>query len=85
MIRHINFSQMRNKNLPTCLQGKFRRDSLGEFSSTSHGMFEAERVNINQLIFKRSSRIIVLVNTILLNTTTNCFSPANIYLKINCV
>ena len=39
----------------------------------------------NQLIFRRSSRIIVLLNTVLLNTTTNYFSPANIYLKINCV
>ena len=37
----------------------------------------------NQLIFRGSSGIIVLLDTVLLNTTTNYFSLANIYLKIN--
>ena len=34
---------MKNKILPTCLQGNYG-DSLGEFSNTSYGAFEAERV-----------------------------------------
>ena len=38
-------SKMRNKILPSCLQGNYC-DSLGEFSNTSHmhGMFGAERM-----------------------------------------
>ena len=43
MIIHSNLSKMKNKFLPTCLQGNYR-DSLGEFSNTSYGMLEAERV-----------------------------------------
>ena len=34
---------MKNKILPTCLRGNYR-DSLGEFSNTSCGVFGAERV-----------------------------------------
>ena len=34
---------MKNKILQTCLQGNYR-DSLGEFSNTSYGVFGAERV-----------------------------------------
>ena len=36
------------------------------------------RICYNQLVFRRSSRI-----NVVLNTTTNYFSPANIYLKRN--
>ena len=45
MIIHSNLSKMKNKILPTCLQGNYR-DSLGEFNNTrmSYGMFRAERV-----------------------------------------
>ena len=39
----------------------------------------------NQLIFRRLGRIIVLFSTVLLNTTTNYFSRANIYLKIKLI
>ena len=45
MIIHSNSSKMKNKILPTCLQGDYR-DSLGEFNNTSRGMFVAERVKI---------------------------------------
>ena len=38
MILHRNLSKIKNKYLPTCLQGKYR-DSLGEFSNTSYGVF----------------------------------------------
>ena len=44
MIIHSNLSKTKNKILPTCLQGNYR-DSLGEFSNTSYGVFGAERVN----------------------------------------
>ena len=46
MITHSNLSKMKDKTLPTCLQGNYR-DSLGEFSNTSpwHGVFGVERVN----------------------------------------
>ena len=47
MIIHSNLSEMKNKILPTCSQGNYR-DSLGEFSNTSHGVFEAERINIQK-------------------------------------
>ena len=43
MIKHSDISKMKNKILPTCLQGNFR-DSLREFSNTPNGMFGAERV-----------------------------------------
>ena len=43
MIINSNLSKMRNKILPTCLQGNYR-DSLREFSNTSYGVFESERV-----------------------------------------
>ena len=44
MIIHRCFSKMKNKILLTCLQGNYR-DSLGEFSNKSYGVFGAERVN----------------------------------------
>ena len=44
MIIHSNFSMMKSKIVPTCLQGNYR-DSLGEFSNTSYGIYWAERVN----------------------------------------
>ena len=44
MIIHCNLSQMKNKILPTCLQGNYR-DTLGEFRNTSYGVLGAERVN----------------------------------------
>ena len=34
MIIHSNFSQMKNKILPTCLQGNYR-ENLGEISNES--------------------------------------------------
>ena len=43
MIMHGSLSKMKNKILPICLQGNYR-DSLGEFSKTSCGVFGAERV-----------------------------------------
>ena len=39
-INVINYSKTKNKTLPTCLQGNYR-DSLGEFSNTSYGVFGA--------------------------------------------
>ena len=39
MIFHSNLSKIKDKILPTCLQGNYR-DSLGEFSNTSYGVFE---------------------------------------------
>ena len=42
MIIHTYLSEMKNKTLPACLQGNYR-DSLGEFSNMSHGLFGAER------------------------------------------
>ena len=36
MIIHRNLTKMKNKILPTCLQGNYG-DSLGEFSNTSYG------------------------------------------------
>ena len=39
MIIHCNFSKMKNKILPICLQGNY-----GEFSNTSHGVVGAERI-----------------------------------------
>ena len=41
MIMHRKLSKMKNKILPTCLQGNCT-DSLGEFSNTSYGVFGAE-------------------------------------------
>ena len=38
MIIHSNFSKMKNKILPNCLQGIYK-DSLGEFSNTSYRVF----------------------------------------------
>ena len=47
MIKCNNLSKLgKNKNLLTYLQLNYR-DSLGEFSNTSYGIFGAERVNIN--------------------------------------
>ena len=45
-----NLSKMKNKTLPTCLQGNYR-DSLGEFSTTPYGVFGAERVKSRNGIF----------------------------------
>ena len=43
MIVHSNLSKMKNKILPTCLQGNYR-DSLGEFNNTSaYGVFEVDK------------------------------------------
>ena len=49
MIIHSNLSKMKNKFLPTCLQGN-NRDSLGEFSNTSHGELGAGRVTVSHKI-----------------------------------
>ena len=38
------YLKIENKILPSCLQGNYR-DSLGEFSNTSYGVFGAESVN----------------------------------------
>ena len=43
MIRHNNLSKMRNKALPTSLQGNYG-DSLGEFNNASYGVIGAMRV-----------------------------------------
>ena len=43
LLVHINLTSMKNKILPTWLQGNYI-DSLGEFSITSYGMFGAERI-----------------------------------------
>ena len=43
MIIHSNLSEMKNKILPTCLQGNYR-DGLGEFSNMSFSAFGAEGV-----------------------------------------
>ena len=37
MIKHNSLSKMKNKTLPTCLQGN-HRDSLGEFGNASYGV-----------------------------------------------
>ena len=43
MILHSNLSKMRNKILPTCLEGNIGLDSLGEFSNNVPcGVFGAE-------------------------------------------
>ena len=44
MIIQRNFPKKKYKILPTCLQRNYR-DSLGELSNTSNGVFGAERVN----------------------------------------
>ena len=49
MIIHNNLSKMKNKILPTCLQGNYR-DSLGEFSNVSYGVVGAEKVKGSNLI-----------------------------------
>ena len=45
--RSLSQCKMRNKILPTYLQGNYR-DNLGEFSNTSDGVFWAERVNYGE-------------------------------------
>ena len=42
VIIHRKLPKMKDKILPTCLQGNYR-DSLGEFSNTSYGIIGAER------------------------------------------
>ena len=44
MIMHSNVSKMRNKLLPNLFRKK-TKDSLGEFSNMSYGVFAAERVS----------------------------------------
>ena len=46
-ITHCNLSKMKKKILPTYLQGN-NRDSLGEFSNMSYGVFGGEWANNNQ-------------------------------------
>ena len=60
MIKCNNLSKLgKNKNLLTYLQLNYR-DSLGEFSNTSYGIFGAERVNINNsLQFWNDSMLLI--------------------------
>ena len=44
MIIHSTFFNMKNKILPTFLQGNYR-DNLGEFSNTPYSVFEAQIVS----------------------------------------
>ena len=46
IIIHRKLSKMKNKILPTCLQGNYG-DSLGELINASYGKVGAERVNSN--------------------------------------
>ena len=46
MIIHNNLFTMKSKFFPTCLQ-VYYRDSLGEFSNTSAGVFGGEQAIIN--------------------------------------
>ena len=48
MIIHSNFSKMKSKILPTCLQGNYR-DSLGEISN-SYGMFGVKSVWVREQV-----------------------------------
>ena len=50
MIIHRKLSKMKNKILPTCLQGD-NGDSLGEFSNISSGIVGAERVKGFKIFF----------------------------------
>ena len=43
MILHSNLFEMKSQILLTCLQGNYR-DSLGELSNASYGVFGAEKV-----------------------------------------
>ena len=45
MIIYSNLAKMEKQILSSCLQGSYR-DSLGEFSNASYGVFRAERVNV---------------------------------------
>ena len=54
LIIHSNLSKIKDKILPTCFQGNYR-DSLGEFSNTSSGMFGSKSV---KLIIKIKAYII---------------------------
>ena len=45
MIIHSNLHKMKNKILPTILQGNYS-DSLGDFSNTSYGVLGAEMVKV---------------------------------------
>ena len=47
MIIYSNLSKMKYRIPPTCLQGNYR-DSLGEFSNLSYGVFGAVRVKNNR-------------------------------------
>ena len=48
MIMCSTLSKMKNKILPTYLQGNYR-DSLGEFSSISYDIFGAEIIKRNPI------------------------------------
>ena len=65
-IIHSNLSEMKNKILPTSLQGNYR-DSLGEFNNTSYGVFVAKRVKQNRLMHD---------DVLLINFTTTPHSHA---------
>ena len=54
MIIHSNLAEMKNKILPTCLQGNYR-DSLGELNSTSYTVLWAERVYTVHLLILRNT------------------------------
>ena len=45
MVIHNNLTKMKNKILPTCLQGNYR-DNLEEFGNTSYGVFGAAGVKL---------------------------------------
>ena len=47
MIKQRKLSKMKNKILPTCLQGNYE-DSLGEFSIALYGAVGTERVKGEQ-------------------------------------
>ena len=48
MTIHRKLSKMKNKILPSNLQGNYG-DSLGEFSNTSYGVVVAEKVQLRNI------------------------------------
>ena len=68
MIVHINLSKMTNKIFPTCFQGNYR-DSLGEFSNTSYGVFAADGVKL-----KNKLRLKAGFHGIIIGITFSCVS-----------
>ena len=73
MIIHIILSKMNNKVLPTFLQAKYR-DSLGEFSNTSYGIFGAVMV-------KYTDRVVVHVAVFWKLSTRKFLFQQNMVLK----